>query len=198
MSPEERERTAASLDRAEAFHVRLYRRVLAAVVLAVAGLVAVLVANRPPGFGSQGEWFYLGIALVLFAGWVTAQLAALARRAHRTTGAPLARLETRPAGAHGRTFTFTLGGGAPAPDAAAPPEAGRTEAAWTLAWNATNLPAEDQLDREAVARATALRGAGHDLADVCRAVNPRYATWDAHRQEFYRRYVQALVDAQRT
>lgn len=194
----DRRRVLKGLDRAEAVVVHVYGWILVAVVVFVTVLVAGLVTDLPVGFGTQGEWFYLGIVLLLFAAWIVSQFVAISRRLRRSSDVPdvpSARIETQRVGTHGRRFTLTLGADPEASEAGASPPSSSKTFSWS--WSATSLPAEDRLDDEATARATALSGAGHDLDGVCRSLNARYATWDDERRAFFRSYVQAMIDARR-
>lgn len=182
---DDRDRLPKGPDRAEGVAIAAYRWALVALVGWV--LVGAL-GDVPDGFGTQGEWFYLTLALALFAAWVIGQLVVLARRQRRPSAAPPVRFETRGTGAHGR-FVVTLGG-----DAAAG-AAGSDTGPSTRSDHASSLAPEDELDDEATARATVLCGVGHDLEDVCRAMNPRYAGWDMERQRLYREYVETMMAA---
>jgi hypothetical protein len=178
--PEEsdRERLLRGLDRAETVAIHVYRGALVGLVLLVTVVLVGLVNHLPAGF-SQGEWFYLTVALLVFTGWIVAQFRSLAERERRSRHAARVRAGSGTAGAHARSFTV---------------DSARAEAASEVS---TSLAAEDQLDAEHTARATALCTVGHDLDQVCRVINPRYASWDAGRQDSYREYVRKMVDARR-
>jgi hypothetical protein len=191
MAPDgdDRDRLPKDLDRADGVAIAAYRWALVALVALVGWVLVGLLGNIPEGFGTQGEWFYVTIVLASFAAWIIGQLVMLARRQRRLSAAPPVRMESRNVGAHGHRFTVSLG------DEPAAEASGQ----WTFSWSGdTSSPEpEDRLDDEATARATVLCSVGHDLDDVCRAMNPRYAGWGAERQGRYRDYVQMMIAARR-
>ena len=182
------------LDRAEKVVVHVYVWVLVGVVVFVGVLLASMFTDVPVGFGTQGEWFYLTIVLLLFAGWIVSQFTAIGQRLRPTSDAPAAvRVESPIIAADGRSFTLSLDGGLQPSD---PGSSGPDTSPPTTSWSsgASAIPAEDQLDAEETARATVLLGVGHELEQVCRSLNARYAVWDDERKTLYRQYVQAMVD----
>jgi hypothetical protein len=197
MRADDREHLLKDLDRAENVVLHVYAWVLLGVVVFVGLLLAGMFSDLPAGFGTQGEWFYLTIVLLLFVGWIVSQLTAIGQRLRPSSDAPAAvRVETPIIAADGRSFTLSLDGGLrPSDPASAGP--GTSPTTISRSSGATSLPAEDQLDAEETARATVLLGAGHELDQVCRSLNPRYAVWDDARKELYRQYVQTMVDPRR-
>ncbi|MBI3465805.1 MAG: hypothetical protein HY000_22540 [Planctomycetes bacterium] len=79
-SAEERQGFLQKLDAVESVVVTFYRLLLGLVIAAVIAVVVLAVIWRPWGDGSQGEWFYFSIAVLLVLGWAVGQLMVLDRR----------------------------------------------------------------------------------------------------------------------
>lgn len=192
----DRDGVLKSLDRAEGVAIRVYAGVLVALVVFVAVLVAGALTDLPVGFGTQGEWFYLGIALALFAIWIVSQFGSISERARRLTEDSATHLETPLIDAQGRILMASSDGD---PLASGSPSVHVDATSTTVSWSGGTLShaTEDPLDDEEIARATVLLGVGHDLDQVCRSLNPDYAGWGDERKERYRQYVQTTVSARR-
>src|SRR6185503_17237289 len=144
------------LDRAEKVVVHVYVWVLVGVVVFVGVLLASMFTDAPVGFGTQGEWFYLTIVLLLFAGWIVSQFTAIGQRLRPTSDAPAAvRVESPIIAADGRSFTLSLDGSLqPSDPGSSGP--GTSPPSTSSPSGASAIPAEDQLDAEETARATVL------------------------------------------
>ena len=79
-SPEERQGFLQKLDAIESVVLTAYRLLLRVVIAAVGAVVVLVVIRRPWGAGTQGEWFYFSVAVLLVLGWAVSQLLALDRR----------------------------------------------------------------------------------------------------------------------
>jgi hypothetical protein len=76
----ERQRFLNGLDDAERVVVTCYRLLLALIIVAVIAVVGCVIVWRPWGDGSQGEWFYFSVAVLLVLGWAVGQFVASGRR----------------------------------------------------------------------------------------------------------------------
>ena len=184
MSPsDEQRRLLRALDKSEAVVVKVYRIVLVGLVVFVLGLLATILRHLPVGFGSQGEWFYLSIALLIFVAWVVSQFVGLSRRMRRIAsgGASGPTTEARQTGTYGQ--------------AAGARESVSSAYSWS---REIGVPAEDRLDDATLEQLDPLLTFGYDVDRLCRMANPRYAAWPEERQAAYRDYALAGIEAYRT
>ncbi len=112
----ERLRFAESLDRTKRRVTAFYRRLLILIAVIFIGFVAVVVwrADSP---GSQGEWFYFGIFVLLVLGWIWKQLRSLRPSPRPEVQIPPIRTRVEELDG-GKRFELTIG---TPPDSAADP-----------------------------------------------------------------------------
>ena len=109
-STEERQAFLTRLDGVQRVVVAFYRLLLIIVVAVVLAGVVFVIARKPWGAGTQGEWFYFSIAVLLILGWVTGQFVALGRR--QRPGQPAVTFQASSDGV-ARTWNFRFGSAAP-------------------------------------------------------------------------------------
>jgi hypothetical protein len=166
-------------------------------VVVLAGAAFIVVRWAGPGTGSQGEWFYFGIGVLLLVGWLAGQLArvrARARERSRPPGPPLLSLRRGEEGGV-RSWELRFGSG---------PTAGEDQEerkgfvfSRTFAGPARMLPPEAVLDEAALERIRAELAAGKDLDQACDAVQIAYRAWDPVARAAYRQYAGMLLDQRR-
>lgn len=207
-SNEDRTQFAEDLDRAKRQVTTLYRWLLIVVAIGFVSFIAFAAWQSRDSTGSQGEWFYLGVFVLLVLGWIGQKLYAL--RPSRRTGLDMPRMrqsvEDVPGGS-GKVFRFSIGTPLSADDPVAPPSAqdGARSDPHTFTLSRSfggRLPLPPMLgehtpDESALATAEEYRIAGRDWDYICDWVNPAYGSWDSLRQSAYRTYIEALLNARR-
>jgi hypothetical protein len=161
----------------------------------LAGLVYVVInvlSASPPGFGSQGEWLYGGVACLLVAGWGFSQAAksfARLRNTEAQTKDPRApRIQISSEG-----LSIEL---PPLPTQNT--TAKRSSGGFTWSFSSSPMAIKTfKLDEAQIAAADAAVGSGADWDAACRQANPEYAAWSDFDQSLYRQAVQSVIEDRR-
>lgn len=186
-----RSRFLARLDTAEAVAITIYLAMLAVVAVAVIAALAYLVLHPPASFGTQGEWFYIGVGFLLVIGWVIAQASRLLRRLQRP---PTADLDLRKLASAIRvkddsTISFEWN---PSQDPERPGGQGETS---TFNFR---IPVKSQtfkLDHSMLAEARTARRFGKSWEEIAKQVNPEYELLGEYEKSLYQRALQMAVDS---
>lgn len=105
-STDERQGFLRKLDAIESVVVTFYKLMLGLVIAAVIAVVVLVVTWQPWGAGSQGEWFYFSIAVLLVLGWAVGQFVTLDHR--QRSPRPAVTLRSSAEG-EVRTWEFRIG-----------------------------------------------------------------------------------------
>src|SRR5687767_5613507 len=121
----------AWLDSLESIVSALYLMVTMVIGGAAVGVLVYIGRREPPKFGTQGEWFWLGIAALFVLGWALGHIVSLIRRLRRPpardTQSTSRRIELSP---KGLSFEWN-------PSGRPPPTPGQKDS-WT--WNFESSP----------------------------------------------------------
>jgi hypothetical protein len=148
-SSEQRDGFLNELNTAENIVVTFYRLLLGLIIGAVLGVVILVVKWRPWGAGSQGEWFYFSIGVLLVLGWAVGQLIALGRRQRRQRP-----LDSSPSGLSASIGTVEFG------------------ISQRFDTPLASLPARILPDKQTLARFGTELQKDLDIDDVCRLIEP--------------------------
>ena len=164
--------------------------VIAAVGVTVLGYVFL---RAPASWGSQGEWFYLGLAGLLVVGWALGQITWLLRRRRRRSTfddvkLPAPTIESGPSG-----LSIRWG---------RPPSEGERRTGVTWTWG-TGAPMASgsrvfQVDAAQLEAARAARREGRSWDAIGRLVNPEYDALDAMDRMLFDRALRMAVEAGET
>jgi hypothetical protein len=167
-----------------------------AFAVGIAGLLYVVInvlSASPPTLGSQGEWLYGGLACLLVAGWGFSQAAKFFARL-QTAATPTADDDLRAPRIQFGSEGLLIELPAPTQNAAAP----RSSGGFTWSFTSNPMPIKTfKLDESQLAAADAAGRSGANWDDVCRQVNPEYATWSDFEQSLYRHAVQSAIEDRR-
>ena len=100
-------RTLDGIDRVMSTFLKVF---LGLIILAIVAVVVLVIMWEPWGAGSQGEWFYFSVAVLLALGWVMGQYEMLRRRQRERCADVTVNSS---AGQRSWTWTFRLGSGEP-------------------------------------------------------------------------------------
>ena len=195
--PDEKSTFFTRLDQAEQTAATI-GLVLSGMVFAagIAGLLYIVIrAERtsPPGFGSQGESLYGGIACLLVAGWGFSQAAKFFVRL-RNADVPVddgLRGPKIQIGENGLSIELP-----PLHLSDTPPKKSPGGFTWSFTSNPTPFKTF-KLDDAQLAAAEAAARSGADWDAVCRQINPEYAALSAFEQGLYRQAVQSMIEDRR-
>jgi hypothetical protein len=164
--------------------------VIAAVGVTVLGYV---VLRAPASLGSQGEWFYLGLAALLVVGWAFGQIVWLLQRRRRRSASghleiPSPTIESGPSG-----WSIQWG---------KPPSEGEPRAGTTWTWG-TGAPIASgsrafKVDAAQLEAARAARREGRPWDAIGRLVNPEYDALDAMERMLFDRALRMAVEPEET
>jgi hypothetical protein len=211
---EDRRRFADQLEGARERLAAWYRRLLMAVAVLFLGVAGYVALQARPWAGSQGEWFYFAVFVVLVLSWIGSKLRFVRTSARdrwpgagSDVGGPVIHSRTTRTGA-GRVFELRIGDGPGKEDrgtdalgAGAPDAAQGDLASFTLSRSfqgRTPLPsglAGHTPDDAGLAAAEQARAAGRDWDDICTRLTPAYQRWNGMERRLYRKYIEALLEA---
>src|SRR5881397_1073120 len=171
-----RARVLGILDGMQAVASAVYLVLVFVVLGAVGAVVYWLRRNATPDFGTQGEWFYVAVGVVLVLAWGIGQTFSIMRQLRRTTArvvgerAPLD-LDTTPGG-------VSLEWGS-----------GPKKAAGTWTWKFESGPQEIKtirVDEAQIVMAASAAAAGKDWDEICRVINSSYDSLSSAERMVYR------------
>lgn len=189
--PEDHARLNATLDGVETVASTIYIVMLAVCAVAVLFGLGYVVLHPPTSWGSQGEWFYIGIVFILVITWIMTQAAWIIRRRRRRQ-APNRPIQWMPPNVRIKPDGLSVEWN-PAPSAE---RQSAKEHSWS--WNVQSVPVATttfKLDESQLAAARSARAAGKSWEDIAREVNPDYGFLSAFDQSLYQRMLQLAVDA---
>ena len=180
-------RFQAWLDGVDAVASTIYLTLVALVVGAVLGAFAYIVWHWDGSWGTQGEGFYLIVAVLLVIGWGLGQLAFLIQRRRRNAWTfedgselPLPKIDIT-----GDGIKATWSADTDVNQAAQPK-------AWTFSFGSTGTRTF-KLDAAALMTAKAARADGKSWTDIARVMNPQWETLPAMDRMLYERALEAAV-----
>jgi hypothetical protein len=160
------------------------------VIAATIGLIW-LIRNAPESFGTQAEWFYVGVGYIFLLGWAIGQTLAVIRRSRRRRRdeddddfrIPMPRIESGPSG-------MSIQWGTPQPPGSEPPKN-------TWSWNFQTPPTTFRVDDAQLSAAQAAAAAGQSWDDACRAINPQYDSLPEFERKLYQHAIRTALDERR-
>jgi hypothetical protein len=185
-----RRRLEAWLDGVDAVATTIYVVLVAVVVGGVLGVFFYILWHWDGSWGTQGEGFYLIVAVLLVVGWAMGELAWVMRRRRRSAWTfddgselPLPRIDIT-----GDGVKATWGAGAAADAAGAPSKP------WRFSFSRSPVRTFS-IDAAAVTTARAARAEGRSWTEISRVINPDWDRLGPIERALFERALEAAVAA---
>ena len=193
-STDDRQQLLGLLNTVESVVITFYRLLLWLVIAAVAAVVAFVVKERPWGDGTQGEWFYFSIAVLLVLGWAMSQFVMLSRR-QRNPWPELGPSVLQSKGPGAWEFRFGSPPNATSQSLPSNDDPGCQMISKSFGIPLTTLEIAQPPEKILVGLRRELER-GLSLEQACQLVEPAFADWSGIEQHAYLLYVKHLLSGE--